>query len=301
VSNLHRIQWIDAQISAKRYPNCKTIACHFEISTRQASRDIEYLRYSMGAPVDYSAEKNGYFYSNTAFTLPQCFITDEEKMTLAYLADRYNSMKSTHSLRLAELFNKLTGSEQYCGKASVNVPVIDIDPKLAGLFHSIKKAIDLQISIEIQYINSQCESTTRVFHPYKLFRRKQRDYVAGYCMLRQEIRVLRLDRILNIKLTENHFTVSTYFQEEDYDEEMRFTYKTPYKCLIKASHPLQFGKLKSTIQQDDMLYYTVEFFDTNEFIHILLSQPGKFTILFPRWFKEKFIDRLKKIIESQSC
>ena len=52
MSNLHRIQWIDAQIRAERFPNCSTIARKFEITRRQASRDIEYLRYSLGAPVE---------------------------------------------------------------------------------------------------------------------------------------------------------------------------------------------------------------------------------------------------------
>ena len=42
VSNLHRIQWVDAMIRAERYPNCRTIAAKFEISPRQAARDIEY-------------------------------------------------------------------------------------------------------------------------------------------------------------------------------------------------------------------------------------------------------------------
>ena len=201
VSNLHRIQWIDAQIRAKRYPNCNSIAAYFEISTRQASRDIEYLRYSMGAPVEYTAEKNGYYYSDAAFILPQCFISDEEKMALNYLADQYKAMKSTQSSRLAELFSRLTGSEQYRGRVSVDVPVIDVNPQLLGLFHSLKKAIEDQVSVKMRYMNSKSEPTTRIFHPYKLFRRKQQDFVAGFCTLRQEIRVFRLDRILRLELT----------------------------------------------------------------------------------------------------
>jgi predicted DNA-binding transcriptional regulator YafY len=44
VSKAHRIAWIDAQIRAGRRPNTLAIAERFEISTRQAARDVEYLR-----------------------------------------------------------------------------------------------------------------------------------------------------------------------------------------------------------------------------------------------------------------
>ena len=89
VSNLHRIQWIDAMIRAGRYPNGRTIADKFEISHRQAARDIEYLRDSMGAPLVYSARENGYYYDDDTFVLPAQVISDEERHALAYLAQRY--------------------------------------------------------------------------------------------------------------------------------------------------------------------------------------------------------------------
>jgi predicted DNA-binding transcriptional regulator YafY len=60
---LHRIQWIDAQIRAGRYPNARSLAAACEISRRQALRDFEYLRDSLGAPPAYAALHRG-------FTLP---------------------------------------------------------------------------------------------------------------------------------------------------------------------------------------------------------------------------------------
>lgn len=48
---LHRIQWVDAQIRAGRYPNARALAAAFEISHRQALRDLAYMRDSLGAPL----------------------------------------------------------------------------------------------------------------------------------------------------------------------------------------------------------------------------------------------------------
>lgn len=47
MSNFHRLARIDAHIREGRYPNSRTIAEQFEISLRQAQRDVEYLRYSI--------------------------------------------------------------------------------------------------------------------------------------------------------------------------------------------------------------------------------------------------------------
>ena len=70
MSNLHRIAWIDAQIRLGRFPNATGIATEFEISRRQAARDIEYMRYSLDAPLEFSAERNGYAYAEPGFRLP---------------------------------------------------------------------------------------------------------------------------------------------------------------------------------------------------------------------------------------
>ena len=45
---LHRIQWLDSEIRAETYPNARRLAERFEISHRQAQRDFEYLRDSLG-------------------------------------------------------------------------------------------------------------------------------------------------------------------------------------------------------------------------------------------------------------
>lgn len=57
MAKLHRIIWIDAQIRADKFPNARTIAQEFEISQRQAARDLEYLRDSLGSTHRLLCEK----------------------------------------------------------------------------------------------------------------------------------------------------------------------------------------------------------------------------------------------------
>jgi predicted DNA-binding transcriptional regulator YafY len=125
MSQLHRLQWIDARIRSGSHPNCRTIAEQYEISIRQASRDVEYLRYSMG--VQYSAEHNGYFYSEPAFVLPAFLLSDTERNALAYLVDRYRGMESESAPSLADVFKRISGGAGAAPRADIPVvpPVVE--------------------------------------------------------------------------------------------------------------------------------------------------------------------------------
>jgi hypothetical protein len=89
MASLHRLQWIDAQVRARCYPNTRGLAQAFEISRRQALRDFEYLRDSLGAPLAYSARHRGYYYSTEAYTLPGPYVTADQRAVLGQLAGYY--------------------------------------------------------------------------------------------------------------------------------------------------------------------------------------------------------------------
>jgi len=108
MSNTHRLLWIDAQIRAGQYPNAATAAKHFEISHRQALRDIEYMRDTLGAPLEYCYVKKGYHYLKPSFALPAAYLTPEQKATLGSLSALYNLIPEEHARQMATLFQRLT-------------------------------------------------------------------------------------------------------------------------------------------------------------------------------------------------
>ena len=57
-----RIQWLHKKIMDKCYPNAYHLVERFRISHRQAQRDVDYLRHTMGAPLAYSSAEKGYYY-----------------------------------------------------------------------------------------------------------------------------------------------------------------------------------------------------------------------------------------------
>ena len=56
----NRIQWLHKRIADMRYPNANRLAERFGISHRQAQRDVEYLKNTLGAPLAYNAEHRGF-------------------------------------------------------------------------------------------------------------------------------------------------------------------------------------------------------------------------------------------------
>ena len=56
-----RIQWLHKKIANSYYPNAMRLAERFDISHRQAQRDVDYLKKNLGAPLEYSMEHKGYY------------------------------------------------------------------------------------------------------------------------------------------------------------------------------------------------------------------------------------------------
>jgi len=92
ISAYVRIQWLHEQLFCNTYPSIKKLTENFEISYRQGQRDIEYMRDSLGAPIEYSAHRKGYFYAKP-FSLPTLYLTADETNYMTKLAAYYDSLK----------------------------------------------------------------------------------------------------------------------------------------------------------------------------------------------------------------
>lgn len=61
-SQMLRIVAFDSLVRKGDYPNSANFSADYEVSTRTVMRDIEYLKYQLEAPLEYDAEKRGYYY-----------------------------------------------------------------------------------------------------------------------------------------------------------------------------------------------------------------------------------------------
>jgi transcriptional antiterminator len=62
-SQMARVVEFDKLVNSKGYPNVHRFSVDYEVSGRTIARDIEYLRDTLGAPLEYDLARNGYYYS----------------------------------------------------------------------------------------------------------------------------------------------------------------------------------------------------------------------------------------------
>lgn len=86
-------------------------------------------------------------------------------------------------------------------------------PSLAPL----RRAVKSRIRCAIVYLSADRDvPTERLLDPYGIVVSSGTWYVIGYCSMRQGVRVFRVDRIVDIRLTEDRFTPPENFDIEAY-------------------------------------------------------------------------------------
>lgn len=121
--------WFHNKVINSGYPNARLLSEYFEISERQAQRDIEYMRDSMNAPLVYCASRRGYRYEKE-FTLPSFFLSENEKNAVRLLAEQCQRIGEFGYLKYgnrANILNKITeispnhaaGKEPYTARLKI--------------------------------------------------------------------------------------------------------------------------------------------------------------------------------------
>ncbi len=296
MSNFHRIIWINNQIKGKRYPDRQKIADKFEISIRQVARDIDYMKYSMGAPIEYSSLYRGYYYKDKTYVLPGHFLSSKDKKMLNYLAFKYRNYGSGQAAELAKIFGRLAREKEKDDiedKDANRIPVYRVSGDEPDFFQDLKEAILQKQKVSIKYINSSYQESRRIFCPYKIFYNNFHNYVVGYCELREEIRIFRLDTIKELRLSEEKFSVVSYFDVGKYNNQYSFDFREPYQAIICfEEQPIDMSFIINHKSSED---YIIQFYDSAGLISELLALDYEFKIKRPQWLKEKLLKKIKKI------
>jgi predicted DNA-binding transcriptional regulator YafY len=281
MSNLHRLRWIDNQVRLKLHPNCTKIAEEFEISIRQASRDIEYLKYSLNAPLIYSKSENGYYYKDLKFMLPSLFNTGEEKDTIQNLAEQYKNLGSQQARAMTTLFEKISIEDIYQkpdlrGNTPLSIPLNQVQN-----YQRISEGIKQNNKIEMEYTIGLSKKY-RIIHPYEWIQRFGFYYVVGYCEKKKKIRLFRLDRVFQTKLLSESFVVADDYKKERYQKEIVFNHREPFKAIVM---------LDQTDEKKEFFFY-----DSNQILGSLISNPDSYRIIKPIWLLLILQNKVEKLL-----
>jgi len=299
LSNMHRILWFDQEVRSNHFPNCTQFAQQFELSTRQANRDIEYMINSLGAPLQYDAKKRGYRYTDTTFALPSTYITEELRRTLAFLSYRYQNYnyggydeyhaKLPIMMQISDLFRRMSDDQE---RKSPQIPAYEINAKIVDIANQLSKAIQNNQVLTIQYEGMEGEET-HTFHPYKLCYKQYVDYVNGWCEQEEQQKLLRLDRIVRLERAEGVFRLHNEHSAAYGSSNLPVH---PFTAIITFldSKPSEAWREYKVIEQEDSIY-KIEFIDVSLFVDHLMSTRDWAMIVKPKWLRDKVMARCEEI------
>lgn len=205
---LERYYWFHGQLKAGRYPNAKKLSEKFEISQKQAQRDIEFMRDRLGVPLIYDAIAKGYELEDTSYELPPVWFNEDELLALCLalrlastLPDRrlkdslYELLKKFLTFRFIDTPPSLADIRE---KVSVkNVEYYKVDE---SVFHKVIESLFRNESLKISYYTPhKNETTERTIQPLHLLCYMGSWHLIAFCNTKKALRDFALSRIRSIE------------------------------------------------------------------------------------------------------
>lgn len=186
----------------------KELAAHFEVSGRTILRDIDTLS-SAGIPVYTMQGKGGGISLLDGYVLNKAALSGEEQnqilIALQSLAAAGNTDAKGTLSKLEKLFQR------------TDTDWLQVDFSRWGQgaqdnrrFELLKAAILERRVINFDYVSAYGEESHRTVCPLKLVFKSKAWYLQGYCLVRQDYRTFKINRILHASLTDEHFPAGQY-------------------------------------------------------------------------------------------
>jgi predicted DNA-binding transcriptional regulator YafY len=212
----------------QRQPNQKAaaLAAELGISVRSLHRYMGMLD-EMGIPVYAERGPYGGFSLVPGYKMPPLIFTPEEAVAVYLGASLVGELwgrlyQAAAQAALAKLERVLPNDQRqevaWARRALVvsGLQRADADALLPNL-ESLRAAIRQQRRVSMAYLGSgQAETTLRQVDAYALVHRWGWWYVAGFCHLRQGVRLFRVDRIQNLELLDAVFQPPADFNIQAY-------------------------------------------------------------------------------------
>ncbi len=202
-----RYLWFHARIKRRRFPKISDLSEKFEISTRQASREIEFMRNFFSAPIEYSSEESGYYYSDDKFELPGQWVSEEEIITLI-IAKRLSSTipHKKKKKKLDQFLKKIFEEsaidfEELEKRISLkNIRYYKVSPVI---FESVIIALTGKKKLRIVYDSPYSgEKTERNVSPVHLLLYMGNWHLIAFCEYKKDFRDFVLSRISEANILE---------------------------------------------------------------------------------------------------
>ena len=223
---------IEQSIRNGEYPNANKLNEKLRTNFCRSTfgRYIEILKTEYDAPIEFDYRKNGYYYTDSTFSLNQVMLKEGELLTLSTifpLLEQYKNTPLEKSFRdLMDKLIKMLPDTISVDSAFINNEVHFISDPITtfedGVFENVLKATKLRQTLQMEYKTAYNKDfEVRLFDPYHIICQKGSWYVLGYSHHSDAIRLYAMPRIRNCKITKDKFAIAKDFKlEQHLDVEM---------------------------------------------------------------------------------
>ena len=256
-----RLIFIDRMIRSGKFPNCRSLAEEWETSGKTIQRDIDFLR-EIGAPIEYDAQKYGYYYSEPTYSLPAVDVSEGDLFAICIAEKALKQYEDTPIYdKLRTIFQKI--EQSLPEKVSVYPSWVDTQVTffqnqrrkiVPETWETISDALRSHKTLKILHqVPTQDRPVEREVDPYHLVSYQGEWYLVGLCHAKEEIRTFAISRIKEAGVLERHFDlpadldlktlINTSFgiiwSDQEYKVRVRFTpAQAPY-VVEREWHPTQ--------------------------------------------------------------
>lgn len=286
---IDRLIGILSLLLQKEKTTAPELAERFEVSRRTINRDIEDLCMA-GIPIQTAQGTGGGISITDGYRMDRTILTSKDmQMVLAGLRSLDSVSGSSYYGQLMEKIQ--TGSSEFItGRDSV---LIDLSSwyrdSLAPKIENIQDAIELKKTIRFKYY-APGGDTEREIEPYYLIFKWTSWYVYGYCLLRKDFRMFKLNRMENIAHAAT-FEANREVPMPDLSNEKVFPAKARVKALFDPSMKWQlveeYGTHSFTEMEDGRLLFEHDYADDEGLLSWMLSCRDKVTVLEPEHIRNR--------------
>ena len=226
---LPRIYRIEKEIASGRYPNSDGLARLLETSISTISRDIEFMRDQLGAPIEYDASNRGYYFTKKTYRLPASFTSAEDLLALGMAKSIFSLYRGTPLYEASSQLLESISTPIACDGNTDWLENRIVVPRIASakidtdVWEVVVSGLKENRVITFDYRGTwDDEHQKRRVRPYQLLFDSGLWYLHGFAEERRAIRMFSLSRIKNARLTKDGFSLPANFSYNDYSGDSYF-------------------------------------------------------------------------------
>lgn len=279
----------------KGHVTAPELAKEFEVSSRTIYRDIDALS-GAGIPVYAETGRNGGIYLLEDFVLDKTLLSEHEKIEILSALQSLSVVGNTYE---KEILTKLSALFQMQAENWFEVDFTRWGghTKDDSKFDILKYAVIHHKTVSMVYVNAYGVRSKREINPLKMLYKSKEWYIKAYCTDKENYRIFKFNRIVEIELTDKEFTPKTFpeVQSGHSSKYNKIILRFPKEMAYRVFDEFEASEVEEL--EHGVLVAAAEMPEDAWLIGYLLSFGSQVEVLEPLYLRKILAEEAKKVYE----